>query len=52
MHSVAVRHRRRAREALAQEEIGLVILDVLLPDGDGLDLLRDLRASPQQARCR
>ncbi len=33
-----------ARAALAQPGIGLLILDVLLPDGDGIDLLRELRA--------
>ena len=35
-----------AREALAAENIGLVVLDVLLPDGDGIDLLREIRLSP------
>lgn len=34
-----------ARSALAEQEIGLMILDVLLPDGDGIDLLRELRAA-------
>ncbi|MCE3263543.1 MAG: hypothetical protein K0R43_2622 [Pseudoduganella sp.] len=33
-----------ARAALAQPGIGLLILDVLLPDGDGIELLRELRA--------
>ncbi|MGH7442608.1 MAG: response regulator [bacterium] len=35
-----------AREALARVAFDVVILDVLLPDGDGLDLLRDIKASP------
>jgi DNA-binding response OmpR family regulator/anti-sigma regulatory factor (Ser/Thr protein kinase) len=35
-----------AREALSAENIGLVVLDVLLPDGDGVDLLREIRLSP------
>ncbi len=36
-----------ARAALAQEPIGLIILDVMLPDGDGTDLLREIRAMPE-----
>ncbi|MEI9850841.1 MAG: response regulator [Sphingomonas sp.] len=38
-----------AREALAHEQFGLIILDVLLPDGDGIDLLRELRGDPATA---
>ncbi len=34
-----------ARRALTSEDIRLVVLDVLLPDGDGVDLLRELRAT-------
>ena len=33
-----------ARRALASDRVALVILDVLLPDGDGLELLREIRA--------
>jgi two-component system, NtrC family, sensor kinase len=32
------------RDVLAREAVALVILDVVLPDADGLDLLRELRA--------
>jgi two-component system phosphate regulon response regulator OmpR len=32
------------RERLATHQIDLVVLDVMLPDGSGLDLCRDLRA--------
>jgi|GEM_PF-973815 len=32
-----------ARETLAKETCGLLILDLLLPDGDGLDLLKELK---------
>ena len=34
----------QAREALAEERFDLLILDINLPDGSGLDLLRQLRA--------
>jgi two-component system, NtrC family, sensor kinase len=37
---------REARDALAAQAIDLVILDVLLPDGDGVDLLKEIRTSP------
>ncbi|HXX68966.1 MAG TPA: response regulator [Polyangiaceae bacterium] len=32
-----------ARKALAHDRIALIVLDVLLPDGDGLELLREIR---------
>lgn len=35
-----------ARAALAREAVGLIILDVLLPDADGVDLLKEIRATP------
>jgi two-component system NtrC family sensor kinase len=35
-----------ARRTLAEETIDLVILDVVLPDGDGIELLRELRGGP------
>ena len=38
-----------ARMALASRPFSLVILDVLLPDGSGLDLLRDLKNRPAPA---
>jgi two-component system, NtrC family, sensor kinase len=39
-----------ARQALAQERFDLVILDVLLPDGDGIQLLEEIRATPSANR--
>jgi DNA-binding response OmpR family regulator len=41
---------REAREAFAAHVIGVVILDVLLPDGDGVEFLREIRAAP--ATCK
>lgn len=34
---------REAREALAANTVGLIVLDVLLPDADGIEFLRELR---------
>jgi two-component system, NtrC family, sensor kinase len=38
-----------AREAFAREAPRIAVLDVLLPDGDGIDFLTELRASPSGA---
>jgi DNA-binding response OmpR family regulator len=38
-----------ARAMLEEEPIGLIVLDVLLPDGDGIDLLKEIRATPKLA---
>ena len=35
-----------ARTILAREQFGLIILDVLLPDGDGIELLEEIRSDP------
>jgi two-component system OmpR family response regulator len=35
---------RELRERLATHQVDLVVLDVMLPDGSGLDLCRDLRS--------
>ena len=48
LHSVQCATIAHARDALLNETICLVVLDVLLPDGDGVDLLRDLRLSPER----
>jgi DNA-binding response OmpR family regulator len=34
-----------ARTVLARQQVGLMVLDVVLPDGDGIDLLRAVRAT-------
>jgi two-component system NtrC family sensor kinase len=39
-----------ARAALARGSIALVILDVVLPDGDGVDLLKEIRTSASNVR--
>ncbi|VTR92563.1 multi-sensor signal transduction histidine kinase : Multi-sensor signal transduction histidine kinase OS=Anaeromyxobacter sp. (strain Fw109-5) GN=Anae109_2365 PE=4 SV=1: Response_reg: Response_reg: Response_reg: PAS_9: HisKA: HATPase_c [Gemmata massiliana] len=38
-----------ARTVLARGAIALAVLDVLLPDGDGMDLLAEIRANPALA---
>lgn len=38
-----------ARAVLASERFSLVILDVLLPDGDGVALLREIKSDPARA---
>jgi two-component system, OmpR family, KDP operon response regulator KdpE len=40
----------RARELLASDHVDLVLLDVRLPDGDGLSLAAELRASSPAQR--
>ena len=40
---------RGARAALNRQSCGVIVLDVLLPDGDGLDFLTELRSSPATA---
>jgi two-component system, NtrC family, sensor kinase len=35
-----------ARAILAAEDVAVLILDLILPDGDGLDLLREIRSTP------
>src|SRR4051812_33826999 len=37
------------RAALRREPIALVVLDVVLPDGDGVELLGEIRANPSLA---
>ncbi len=44
--TVACATGEEARTALAKDRFSLVILDVLLPDADGVDLLEEIRAMP------
>src|SRR5439155_26623836 len=47
--SVACANLTDARSALHDHTIALAILDVLLPDGDGVEFLQELRADPRYA---
>ncbi len=44
-HTVAVRTVADARSKLSKETFSVILLDLSLPDGDGLDVLRELRRS-------
>jgi two-component system NtrC family sensor kinase len=46
LHPLLCSNIREARDAFAAQSIDLVILDVLLPDGDGVELLKEIRTSP------
>ena len=48
LHPVLSATITQARDALSREKFDLVVLDVLLPDGDGVDLLRELRQLPTE----
>lgn len=41
---------RSARAALAHQGPVLVVLDIVLPDGDGLDFLKELKSAPETTR--
>jgi len=46
-HTVPCTTAADARAALARAHADVVVLDVLLPDADGIEFLKDLRASPE-----
>ncbi|HEV8582805.1 MAG TPA: response regulator [Thermoanaerobaculia bacterium] len=48
-HPITCATLAEARTALASGPVALAVLDVLLPDGDGIALLAELRASPATA---
>ena len=41
---------REGRERLRRDTVDALVLDLMLPDGDGLDLARELRADPRTRR--
>ena len=48
LNVTAVYRAREARQAFSEGENRIVLLDLMLPDGDGLDILREIhRASPR-----
>ncbi|MBI3529217.1 MAG: response regulator [Betaproteobacteria bacterium] len=49
MRAIGCETAAAARETLARESVGLVILDVLLPDGNGVELAKEIRAHPAAA---
>jgi two-component system, NtrC family, sensor kinase len=46
LEATACANLAETRKALATNRFGLVILDVLLPDGNGIDLLKEIRDTP------
>ena len=40
---------QESRAALIGNDFALIVLDVLLPDGDGVEFLQELKANPQTA---
>lgn len=47
----AVDSLRAAEAAIAEHPFELIVLDVQLPDGDGLDLARKVKHDPRTASC-
>lgn len=50
-HALACATLAAAREALRQQRPDVLVLDVLLPDGDGVELLRQVRAAPDGSQA-
>jgi DNA-binding response OmpR family regulator len=49
-HALACGTVTEARVSLAAEQVDAIVLDVILPDADGVDFLQELRASPRFER--
>jgi two-component system NtrC family sensor kinase len=49
LHTIPCATAAQARAALARERVDAVVLDVLLPDADGVEFAAELRASPGSA---
>jgi two-component system NtrC family sensor kinase len=50
LHTTSCETLAQARQALAERRFGLVLLDVILPDGDGVALLQQLKLAPATAK--
>jgi PAS domain S-box-containing protein len=50
LHAVACATAAEARQALARQPMDLVVLDVHLPDGDGLGFIKEMKGQPNTAR--
>src|ERR1043166_4814126 len=48
--AVVVSNAREACDAILQQQFDLVITDVLMPDGDGLDLITEVKKMQPNAR--
>jgi DNA-binding response OmpR family regulator len=46
MSTICCASAHEARTMFAAQEIGLIVLDVMLPDGDGVELLKEFRSTP------
>jgi PAS domain S-box-containing protein len=49
LHPVPCATAAEARQALAREAVDLVVLDMQLPDGDGLGFIKEMKAQPGTA---
>jgi CheY-like chemotaxis protein len=51
LHVIPAQTMHAAEQVLAEEVPALIVLDVQLPDGDGLDLARRLKRDPRTESC-
>jgi two-component system, NtrC family, sensor kinase len=50
-HAVPCASATEARAVLAREQVSVAILDVLLPDADGVELLKEIRTNPATSQA-